>query len=151
MTVTQTSGALNKFRRTTWRFQQTVELPPVDEWERFITLIFQDSKIKMVTVTIDEVIFNTERLDKAGASDLKLTHDSSIVADSIEEIHTLLMTAFWDGVDFICVPTPKPFVFYADHHNWITFFANTKSNLNRVVTPLVSNGYKLVQNWHREL
>ncbi len=66
-------------------------------------------------------------------------------------MRALLLAAFWDGMNFICIPTPKPFVFYADHDDWITFYANTKSYLNHVIEPLASRGYNLVQNWQREL
>ena len=77
MTVTQTPGAVKKFRRTPWRFQQTVERPEASDLERF--------------------------------------------------------------------------VFYSDHDDWITFYANTKSNINHVIEPLASQGCKLVQNWQRDL
>jgi hypothetical protein len=79
-----------------------------------------------------------------------LTHDTTILAPSAGELHALLIATFWDGPDFICIPKPKPFVFYADHDNWITFYANTKSNLNCVREPLASSGYKLVKDWQRE-
>jgi len=62
-----------------------------------------------------------------------------------------LVAAFGDGPDFICIPTPKPFVFYADHDNWITFYAQTKSHLNHIIEPLSTQGFKLVENWQREV
>jgi len=55
----------------------------------------------------------------------------------------ILVAAFWDAPDFICIPAPKPFVFYADHDDWITFYANTKSHLNHIIEPLSSHGYTL--------
>ncbi len=79
------------------------------------------------------------------------THDSLISAESPADLHALLVAAFWDGIDFICIPIPKPFVFYADHDDWITFYANSKLHLNHVIEPLASHGYKLVQDWQREL
>ena len=150
--VSTGSGMLKKFRRTPWRFQQTVERPSAAELDRFVSTIFQARhQIKAATVTIDEVVFNTEQLALLCVAGSTLTHDSSISAESAEELQALLVAAFRDGLDFICIPTPKPFVFYADHHDWITFYANTKSHLNHVVEPLASHGYKLVQNWQREL
>jgi hypothetical protein len=152
MTLTLTPGALKKFRRTPWRFQQTVERPQASDLEKFVSTIFQPhDQIETATVTIDEVVFNTERLAALCPAGSTLTHDSSISAESAGELHALLVAAFWDGPDFICIPTPKPFVFYADHDDWITFYANTKSHLNHVIEPLASHGYKLVQNWQREL
>ena len=80
-----------------------------------------------------------------------LSRDATIFARSTEDAQALLLAAFWDGLNFICIPTPKPFVFYADHDDWVTFYANSKSNLNRVIEPLASNGYKMVQDWQRKL
>src|ERR1051325_521465 len=151
MTVTPSPGALKKFRRTSWRFQQTVERPEANDLDRFVsTIITAHAGLESATVTIDNVIFNTERMAALCPAGSALTHDTSIFAQSAGEMRELLVAAFWDGPDFICVPTPKPFVFYADHDDWITFYANTKSHLNHVIEPLATHGYKLVQNWQRE-
>jgi hypothetical protein len=152
MTVSTTPGTLKKFRRTPWRFQQTVERPEAGKLERFVsTIIISHGGFETGTVTIDEVVFNTERMSVLCLAGSTLTHDSSISANSAEELQALLVAAFWDGVDFIYIPTPTPFVFYADHDDWITFYANTKSHLNRVIERLASDGYKIVQDWQREL
>jgi hypothetical protein len=83
-------------------------------------------------------------------SPLALMRESSILVRA-EEVDALLVAAFKDGPDFIFIPSPKPFVFYADHDYYITFYANTKSHLNHIIEPIASQGYKLVQNWQREL
>lgn len=152
MTVTPTPGALKKFRRTPWRFQQTVERPDAGDLERFVsTIITAHGNLEAATVTIDDVVFNTERMSALCPPSSALSHDTSLTAQSPEEAHALLVAAFWDGPDFVCIPTPKPFVFYADHDDWITFYANTRSHLNHVIEPVASHGYKIVQNWQREL
>ena len=152
MTVTPTPGVLKKFRRTPWRFQQTVERPNAGDLERFVsTIITAHGGLEAATVTIDAVIFDTVRMSALCPTGTSLTHDSSLAAQSVEEAQALLVAAFWDGPDFVCIPTPKPFVFYADHDDWITFYANTKSHLNHVIEPLASHGYKIIQNWQREL
>ncbi|MCL4177148.1 MAG: hypothetical protein KJ072_05325 [Verrucomicrobia bacterium] len=152
MTATPTPGAIKKFRRTPWRFQQTVERPDAGELERFVsTIITAHGGLEAATVTIDSVILDTVRMSALCPDGAALTHDVSLVAQSPAEAKALLCAAFWDGPDFICIPTPKPFVFYADHDDWITFYANTKSHLNHVIEPLASHGYKLVKKWEREL
>ncbi len=151
MTVTTTPGALKKFRRTPWRFQQTVERPDAGDLERFVsTIISAHGSLEAATVTIDAVIFDTVRMSGLCPTGAAITHDVSLVAQSAEEAQALLVAAFWDGPAFVCIPTPKPFVFYADHDDWITFYANSKSHLNHVIEPLTSHGYMLVQNWQRE-
>lgn len=151
MKVTLTRGTLKKFRRTPWRFQQTVARPDADDLDRFVSIITAHGNLESGTVTIDAVVFNTEQLTTLCPTGSTFTHDTSILAQSADEMRALLAVTFGDGPDFICIPTPKPFVFYADHHNWITFYANTKSNLNLVIKPLAAHGYKLVQDWKREL
>lgn len=154
MTVTHTPGLVKKFRRTPWRFQQTVELPQPGELEEFVaTITTVCAHIEQGTVTIDAIIFNTKRMTalcREGAA-LPLARESSLSVPAGEELNALLVATFMDGLDFIFIPTPKPFAFYADHDEWITFYANTKSHLNHIIEPLKSHGYKLVQDWQREL
>lgn len=143
---------MKKFCRTPWRFQQTVQRPKPSELDGFVSTIFTAGhNIEAATVTIDEIVFGTERMSKICPPGSTLAHDSSISAPSAAQLRALLVAAFYDGPDFICTPQPKPFVFYADHHDWITFYANSKSHLNRVIDPLAAGGYKLVRNWQREL
>jgi len=154
MTIKNIPGLVKKFRRTPWRFQQTVERPHASELQRFVsTIITAHGNMEEATVTIDKIIFNTERMTALCPTDsaLPLTRESSISAHTGDEIHALLVAAFWDGPDFICIPTPKPFVFYADHDDWITFYAHTKSHLNHIIEPLSTQGFKLVENWQRAL
>ena len=88
---------------------------------------------------------NTRRL-LAGAGLLdQLLHDTSLVAETSLEVSTLLVAAFGDYLDFAFVPSPKPFVFYADNDEYITFFANNRSNLNAVTRPLAAAGFETVE------
>jgi hypothetical protein len=152
MNVTTASGMLKKFRRTPWRFQQTVKLPEVSARENFVSAIIEVlDNFESATVTIDEVVFDTVKVTTLCPANSALTHDTSILAQSTQDLHTLLIAAFWDGSDFVCIPTPKPFVFYADHHDFVTFYANTKSNLNSIIKLLTSRGYELVRDWQRDL
>ena len=61
-----------------------------------------------------------------------LTRDLSITAEGKQEVEQLLAVAFGGWIDFIFIPSPKPFVIYADHDEFTTFHANTKANLNHV-------------------
>jgi hypothetical protein len=63
----------------------------------------------------------------------------------------LLLAVFSDWVDFIFVPEPKSFGIYADHDEFTTFFAHTRSNLNRVVKPLAEGGFKMIPDYERRL
>jgi hypothetical protein len=152
MNAIATPGALKKFRRSPWRFQQTVELPAVSDRDRFVsTIIVAIGGLASATLTIDEIFFKTERLTDLCPTGVTLALDTAIMALSAAELSALLKAAFWDGPDFLCIPTPKPFVFHADHDNWITFYANSKSNLSLIVEPMTCNGYKIIHDWRRKL
>lgn len=154
MTVTQASGALKKFRRTPWRFQQTMEIPQgfAAHREFASAIVAAHGKIKDATVVIDQIVFDTEHMTALCHSDTltPLTRDSSLSASDYE-VSALLAAAFMDALDFVFIPNPKPFVCYSDHDQWITFFSNSKSHLNHIIEPLVSRGYKLVRDWEREI
>lgn len=95
MTVTTTPGALKKFRRTPWRFQQTVERPDAGDLERFVsTIISAHGSLEAATVTIDAVIFDTVRMSGLCPTGAAITHDVSLVAQSAEEAQALLVAAF---------------------------------------------------------
>jgi hypothetical protein len=78
-------------------------------------------------------------------------HESSMTADGELGAEALLLAALGDWVDFVLVPVPKPFVIYADHDEYTTFLASTKSNLNRVVQPLAAAGFQKVPDYERIL
>jgi hypothetical protein len=154
MTVSHTPGVIKKFRRTPWRFQQTVERPHSDKLNGIVSTITDaHGHIEGAAITIDQIVFGTERMTALCPEDspLPLARESSLTVCAPEEVNALLVATFMDGLDFIFVPIPKSFVFYADHDDWITFYANTKSHLNQIIEPLASKGYKLVENWKREL
>ena len=60
------------------------------------------------------------------------------LASEEAETEELLLAAFTDFIDFKFFPVPKPFVLSADHDEYTSFFAISKSNLNRVVLRLES-------------
>jgi hypothetical protein len=143
---------LKRFRKTAWSFQQTF-LNPRKNLQPFVDLIISASESNGVKITIDQVIFDPTQLNALLASHsqtLSLTHDVTISAEGLAETTALLHAALSDAPDFICIPTPKPFVFYADHDEYITVFSHTKSNLNRIVLPLVQAGFKIV-DYRRQL
>jgi hypothetical protein len=65
------------------------------------------------------------------------------------EVTALLEAALSDWLDFLFVPTPEPFVIYADHDEYTTFYAGTRSNLDRVVEALSAKGFAKVPDYER--
>ena len=76
-------------------------------------------------------------------------HDQSLTAAGENEVQQLLQAVFSDSIDFVFIPKPKSFAIYADHDESTTFFAPTRSNLNRVVKPLFDQGFTMIRNYKR--
>ena len=140
---------MKKFRRSSWRFQTTFHTP-LDSLQPFVaTILHSLGQVKSATLTIDAVIMEPKKLRAIAPGD-ELGHDTSVSAETSDEAHRLLVAALSDWVDFLFVPDPKPFVLFADHDEYTTFFANTKSNLNKVASALDKEGFTLVAGYARD-
>jgi len=147
MTLSATSGSLKHLRKVIWRFQQTF-LTPLQNLPPFVaTIVSGREQIRSATVTIDSVVFEPKKLYELLASNSlppSLQRESSVEVMGQQQVGALLEAALGDWVDFWFVPTPKPFVIYADHDEYTTFFASSKSKLNGVIEPLLKQGFKAV-------
>ena len=154
MLVSQTDGAMKKFRRTPWRFQQTF-VTPLKELTAFTGAIVSSVPgLASATVVVDQVVFPAKTLDVLLSQRqlaLPLLRDAAITAETAEEIQPLLIATFTDWVDFLFTPAPKPFVIYADHDQYATFFASSRSHINSVATALVDAGFKAVETYTRKV
>ena len=147
-----TPGVLKRFRRTPWRFQETFQIP-LRDLDTFVSIILTSGDpIQWARLTVDKVIFEPRKwkslLSNFSPPD-SLSHELSIEGSGEKEVRELLVAAFGDSLEFLFTPTPKPFVIYADHDEYATFFANTKANLNTVVHALLAKKYKLILDYRR--
>jgi len=154
MTLSRTPGALKKFRRTPWRFQQTFQNPLQNLHPFVATIVSSIEPLQGGSVTLDQVVFEPKNwLALLAKHSLPPEYglEWTLSALNTSEVEELLQAAFSDWLDFIFVPVPKPFVIYADHDEYTTFYANTKSNLNGIVEPLSAKGFKSVADFQRVL
>ncbi len=152
MMLTETPGTLKKFGRTSWRFQRTFKTP-LENLRSFVTAITGAiRRLDAATVTIDTVVFEPKHLlalvTPIGAADW-LAHDVTVSAVGREAVEGLLEAALSDWADFLFVPQPKPFVIYADHDEYTTFYAQSCSNLNSVVNELSGKGFAEILGYKR--
>ena len=154
MTLSEAQGLLSRFRRTPWRFQQTFHTP-LNSLPAFVSAVVSaHGVVQGATVTIEQVVFEPKNLNALLAKHSLVCVDFqrwSVTADGEREVAELLKATLGDWLDFLFVPTPKPFAIYADHDEYTTFLANTKSHLNRVVHALSAGGFKEVKDYEREL
>jgi hypothetical protein len=152
MTVTESPGEMKRFRRATWRFQATFETPLGNLEEFVATIVSTFTRLEGASIAIDNYVFEPKRLSallSAQSLPATLKHDCRIDAGNGSEVAATLRAALSDWVDFAFTPVPKPFVIYADHDEYITFFASSKSNLNRVAIPLIEKGFRQVHDYER--
>ncbi|MEQ2008741.1 MAG: hypothetical protein ABMA26_18330 [Limisphaerales bacterium] len=154
MIISQQSGALKKFRRTPWRFQRTFQTPLRSLAPFTGAILSMIGPVNSGTVLIDSVIFqpkNLEALLTQHHLQPSLLHDMTIVAETAAEVQPLLIAALGGWIDFVFIPSPKPFVLYADHDEYTTFFANSKGSLNKVSTAFAAQGFTAVEDYTRVL
>lgn len=148
MSICTSNGSLKRLRKTPWRFQRTFATP-LNSLPSFVsTILSARNAVQRGEVVIDAIVFEPRHLHallRANSLPLDVQGETCIEAEGPRDAEALLIAAFGDPVDFWFVPTPKTFVIYADHDEYATFFATSKSNLNAAVTPLLENGFKLVE------
>lgn len=157
MKLSQISGEVERFRASPLRYQQTFSTP-LKDLHRFVATALSQFRLETGTLTVELVVFEPENL-------LKLLARHSIAPESVPaeytmhvtitamgqvEIAELLEAALGDWVNFVFVPAPELFAIYADHDEYITFFADKESDLLLVTTELIGAGFKLIPGWIRE-
>ena len=154
MKVSDTSSALKQIRRTGWKFQRTF-MTPVKKLQPFVTTIVSAGQpFQTASITIDHAVFEPKHwIEQLIRHSLppRYQKGTSVTAAGEPEIEELLHAVFSDCMDFLFVPAPKTFVIYADHDEYTTFYANTRSNLNRVAEPLLAQGFEEVSGYQRRL
>ena len=71
--------------------------------------------------------------------------DLIVEAQGAMEVRELLQAVLSEWIDFLFVPTPKQFVIYADHDEYITFLAHRKGQLSGVVQALTAAQFRAVE------
>jgi hypothetical protein len=154
MKMSETPGALKQFRRTPWKFQQTFQTPLKNLRKFVTTIVLAIQPFEAGRLTIEQVVFEPKHLISLLTSCTippRYEHGLSVTAVGRQEAEALLQAGLSDWIDFIFVPEPKPFVIYADHDEFTTFYAHTRSDLNQVVTALLAQGFEPVLNYERRL
>lgn len=150
---TAPSNAVKRFRTSPFRFQKTFKAP-LKRLPSFLNAIVSTSKAQTATVTIQEVVFEPKHwiafLTRYSLSP-RYGKGVSVTAEGQHEILEMLEATFADWIDFLFAPTPKPFVVYADHDEYVTFYANTRSNLNRIAEVLAADGFEEIADFKRQL
>jgi hypothetical protein len=152
MDLSYTPGAINKFGRTAWKFQKTFRTPRKNLHPCVSSVVAAVPTIQEACLTIDKVVFepkNLMALMTRCSAPLRYGRDITMTASGTNESEALLLAALSDWVDFLFVPRPKPFLIYADHDEYATFYTQTLSNRNVVSRALVKQGIGEIVGYRR--
>jgi hypothetical protein len=156
MEFSEDINALKKLRKTSWKFQQTFRTPaPRQNLGSFVrTIVLATPSPGVGSFTIGQAVMFADHL-MAFFAENSLAQvcrsGTTVTTASQDEAEGLLVAAFSDPLDFLFAPEKKPFVLYADHDQFTTFFAQTRSNLNRIIGALLSNGFEQIPDYQRQL
>lgn len=153
MNLSETSSTLKQSRKIPSKFQQTFKTP-LNNLQPFVGTIISTASPETACVTIEQAVFEPKHwIDLLTRHSLppRYGKGTSVTSVGPQEVEELLHAAFTDWFDFVFVPSPKLFVIYADHDEYTTFYANTRSKLNRVVEALVVQGFEQIAEYKRQL
>ena len=127
---------------------------PLKKLDVFVPAIFSANvPIKEASITVDGYAFEPRNLLALMSKQVlsgQLQCDVSLTVVGQDKVEELLRTDFSDWLDFLFVPLLRLFVIYADHAEYATFYANTKSNLERMRLSLLAKGFEEVRNYERK-
>lgn len=154
MRIVESPGALKRHRRTRWEVQQTFETP-LQDLPRFVEVIMSRLPgIEAALVQFDRVVFEPhyDLVPLFARHLLPQEYGDGLVVEArgAAEVRELLHATLTEWIDFFFVPTPKPFVIYADHDEYTTFLAHRRGLLNGVVGALTTAKFRAVE-YVREL
>jgi len=153
MNLSDASSPLKQLGKTPWKFQRTLRTPVKNIPPFVSTILASVPSLRTARVTIEAAVFEPKHLlDVLTRHSLlrQYSKGTSVLAEGQQEIEELVRAVFSDWIDFLFVPTPKPFVIYADHDEYATFYANTRSNLNHVTDALLAEGIEEVSGYQRQ-
>ena len=154
MKVSDDPNALSQFRKTLWKFQQTFKTP-LKRLEPFVAAIASSIQpLQIASVTIEQVVFEPKGwigLLTRHSLPIRYERGVSVTAEGHVEIEELLRAALSDWVDFLFVPIPEPFVIYADHDEYTTFYAHNHPSLSQVAEALLAQGFEQITGYERVL
>jgi hypothetical protein len=149
MRLYESSGTLQRYQRTAWEFQQTFQTP-LKDLTRFVDVIMGELPRTDGAIAVFKQVVFAPQYDllslyaKYALPEKWYGDDVTIEAQSAAEAGELLEAVLHESIDFLFVPTPEPFVIYADHDQYITFLAHQKAQLSGVVEALAAAKFRPV-------
>jgi hypothetical protein len=152
MILIESSSQTKRFRKSPWFFQKTFHTP-LKKLPPFVAdILVVPGAVEGGIVTIESIVFTPKNLGvllDLHSLAVPSNPELGIKAADSGEVSDLLEAAFGDAIDFWFVPNPKTFAIYADHDEYVTFFANKKGALGAIFEAFSAHGVKEVENYER--
>jgi hypothetical protein len=137
MRLSESPQTLKQFRRTAWEFQMTFETSK-KELAPFVNSVASAlPRLQRAFVVIEGAVFEpryrlAELYERHHFPPHAYGGGTAMEAENPTEARELLHAILSEWIDFLFIPTPKPFVIFADHDQYATFAAHRKSGLTAV-------------------
>jgi len=139
MKIHQAHDTLSRLGQPPGKHQHTFPTP-LDRLPVFVAALLAGTPpIASGVITLRTVVFDPRHLIALLQSHNlvpELTAGTSITGSGPEELHSLLIAAFSDCLDFYFVPRPHRFRLYVDHDEFTTVFAPRKGPVSRIATAM---------------
>jgi hypothetical protein len=143
---------LEHFCKNPWEFQRTFATP-LENLQSFVdTIVSAAGPLQSGALTIEQVVFDPKDLAGmlANYSILpRFRRGFCLTAAGTQEVNELVRVVLGEWIDFLFIPEPKSFAIYTDHDEYTTFYAHTRTNLDRIVRALSDQGFKAIPNYER--
>src|SRR4051794_10895686 len=129
MRIAESQGTLKRYRRSTPAFQQTFQTP-LKDLDHFVDVIMSClPRVEAALAVFERVVFEPRYnlvplYEKYSLTKNWNEEEPGIEAQSASEVRELLQAVLSEWIDFLFAPTPGAFVIFADHDEYITFFAH---------------------------
>jgi hypothetical protein len=149
--LTDHAIAIERFRANPWASQRTFETP-LKDLHRFVETFLSPLTIESAVLRTDQIVFEPQdllALAEKYSIHVENQWEFALRADGKSFVAELLEAVLGDWADFVFVPSPEIFAIYADHDEFITFYAQDKSQLTAVISPLLAEGFKSIPDYVR--
>jgi len=136
-------GAIHQFRANPWPYQKTLVTPRKD-MASFLSTLLAAFPVDYGVASTDQVVFEPDNfLELLKAREVPIENYWTFCAEAsnTEDVAVLLDAMLNDWIDFVFVPSPASFAFYADHDEYLTIYVPTSSGLDQLVTRLELVGF----------
>lgn len=152
MTKAEGIERLERFRANPWELQLTFETP-LKSLQPFVrTILGAVPPLTAASATVDLVVFEPRSLISMLASQsIAQAYERGLCLTAIgrAEIEELLCVMLSEWIDFLFLPEPPTVAIYADHDEFSTFYAHTRSPLDRIAESLLNQNFKVEADYQR--